>query len=93
MASSLCVTLAKSLTFLAQPVTGLKSSQLSVKLDGGQHAREFGKDQTRDQWFLNQGIKALRFWNNEVFSNLNGVLDKYKLKWDSNENDLVGTFT
>ncbi|MFA6458354.1 MAG: endonuclease domain-containing protein [Patescibacteria group bacterium] len=46
-----------------------------VELDGSQHA-ESEKDLLRDKWFSQQGFRVLRFWNNEVFENLDGVLEK-----------------
>ena len=32
------------------------------------------KDCIRDEWLKNQGFKVLRFWNNDVFKNMNGIL-------------------
>jgi len=44
-------------------------------IDGGQHARDenINKDKERDEWLGNQGFKVLRFWNNDVLNNINGV--------------------
>jgi len=44
-----------------------------IELDGGQHALDPG-DATRDEWLRAEGYKVLRFWDNHVFSNLEGVL-------------------
>lgn len=49
--------------------------KLIIELDGGQHANQKDKDNERDNWFRNQGFEVLRFWNNEVFENLDGVLE------------------
>jgi very-short-patch-repair endonuclease len=49
--------------------------KLVIELDGGQHAIEKAKDQQRDTWLRGQGFQVLRFWNNEVLGNMNGVLD------------------
>jgi len=46
-----------------------------IELDGGQHAIEKDKDRERDRWFQAQGFEVLRYWNNEVFENLEGVLE------------------
>ncbi len=46
-----------------------------VELDGSQHAGS-KKDLLRDKWFNQHGFQVLRFWNNEVFENLDGVLEK-----------------
>jgi very-short-patch-repair endonuclease len=48
-------------------------ARLVVEVDGGQHA-ESSRDQRRDRWFREQGFRVLRFWNNEVLGNLEGVL-------------------
>ncbi len=48
--------------------------RLVVELDGGQHA-ERGDDDARRTRFLEQrGYRVLRFWNNDVLSNIDGVL-------------------
>jgi very-short-patch-repair endonuclease len=46
-----------------------------IELDGGQHAVEKKKDRKRDNWLEQQGFRILRFWDNEVFENLEGVLE------------------
>ena len=46
-----------------------------IELDGGQHAIEKRKDRKRDLWLNSQGFEVLRFWNNEVFENMEGVLE------------------
>jgi very-short-patch-repair endonuclease len=48
--------------------------QLVVELDGEQHAGQQGYDIERTRILNAQGFKVLRFWNNEVFENLEGVL-------------------
>ncbi|MEO6947825.1 MAG: endonuclease domain-containing protein [Nitrobacter sp.] len=47
--------------------------RLVVEVDGGQHA-ESVRDAERDRWFADNGFRTLRFWNNDVLSNLEGVL-------------------
>jgi very-short-patch-repair endonuclease len=44
-----------------------------VEVDGGQHALSMS-DAARDRYFANQGYRVLRFWNNDVLRNLEGVL-------------------
>jgi len=53
--------------------------QLIVELDGGQHAEQLEYDQRRDAWLRGQGYTVLRFWNNEVMQQLEGVLEKIRL--------------
>ncbi len=47
--------------------------RLVIEVDGGQHAESL-KDQRRDRWFAANKFRVLRFWNNEVLSNLEGVI-------------------
>jgi very-short-patch-repair endonuclease len=46
---------------------------LVIEVDGGQH-NDSTKDAVRDQRLTNDGYKVLRFWNNDVLGNLDGVL-------------------
>lgn len=52
------------------------SARLAVEIDGGQHALPEAQahDRRRDAWLAGKNIRMLRFWNNEVSSNLDGVL-------------------
>jgi very-short-patch-repair endonuclease len=49
--------------------------KLILEVDGGQHALVREKDKERDFWLESQGFRLLRFWNNEVIQNLDGVLE------------------
>jgi very-short-patch-repair endonuclease len=51
--------------------------KLIIELDGEQHNFYFRqvRDKTRSEWFENQGFKLLRFWNNDVIKNTEGVLE------------------
>jgi len=49
--------------------------RLIIELDGGQHASQQAQDQERESWFMSQGFITLRFWNNEVLANIEGVLE------------------
>jgi len=48
-----------------------------IELDGDQHGFPLEKNQDleRESWLRKEGFKVLRFWNNEVLQNLEGVLD------------------
>jgi very-short-patch-repair endonuclease len=46
---------------------------LVVEVDGGQHAIEAERDDVRSAWLESQGYRVLRFWNNEVLENADGV--------------------
>ena len=45
-----------------------------IELDGGQHSFQEEKDKIRDEWLEKEGFKVLRFWDNEVLGNTEGVL-------------------
>ena len=47
---------------------------LVVELDGGQHADRTVEDATRTAFLERNGLTVLRFWNNDVLGNLEGVL-------------------
>ncbi|MCC7046862.1 MAG: endonuclease domain-containing protein [Alphaproteobacteria bacterium] len=49
--------------------------QLIIEVDGGQHATAERRDAARTAWLELQGFRVLRFWNNEVLSNTEGVLE------------------
>ena len=48
-------------------------ARLIVEADGGQHARP-GDHELRDRELRRQGWRILRFWNNEILANRQGVL-------------------
>lgn len=48
--------------------------KLIVEVDGGQHAApEY--DRERTLWLESEGFRVIRFWNNEVLKDQEGVLD------------------
>lgn len=47
--------------------------RLVVELDGGPHSLKTVYDTQRDAWLRAEGYRLLRIWNNEVFSNIQGV--------------------
>jgi very-short-patch-repair endonuclease len=49
------------------------AERLVIEVDGGQHA-DNQLDLRRTQWLEDQGFRVLRFWNNEVLNNTDGVL-------------------
>jgi very-short-patch-repair endonuclease len=48
------------------------SHRLIIEIDGGQHA-ENATDERRTAWLERQGFRVLRFWNNDVLANGDGV--------------------
>jgi len=49
------------------------AARLVVEVDGVVHADSL-TDPTRDEWLRAQGLHVLRFWNDEVLRNVDGVL-------------------
>jgi very-short-patch-repair endonuclease len=50
--------------------------KLAIELDGGQHNQKEtrDKDVRRSKELNKYGIKVIRFWDNQVFENLEGVI-------------------
>lgn len=46
--------------------------RMIVEADGGQHAENIA-DAVRDAWLADQGCRVLRFWNNDILGNAEGV--------------------
>ncbi|KRB94077.1 endonuclease domain-containing protein [Noviherbaspirillum sp. Root189] len=55
---------------------------LLIELDGGQHQDRIEYDLERTKFLQSQGWRVMRFWNNKVFENLDGILSS-----------IVGTLT
>ncbi|MBK8752832.1 MAG: endonuclease domain-containing protein [Candidatus Competibacteraceae bacterium] len=48
--------------------------RLIIEIDGSQHQEQQVYDARRDQWLAEQEFQVLRFWNNEVLNQTEGVL-------------------
>jgi very-short-patch-repair endonuclease len=46
--------------------------RLIVEVDGGQHA-DNAYDERRTAWLERRGWRVIRFWNNEILENIDGV--------------------
>ena len=53
--------------------------RLIVEADGGQHAESVA-DACRDAWFAGQGFRIVRYWNNDILMNPEGVLSDLEEK-------------
>ncbi len=51
-----------------------REQKLIVEVDGGQHS-ESTKDAARDAQLVREGYRVMRFWNNDVLGNREGVLE------------------
>ena len=60
------------------------SLRLAVEVDGGQHAEQVKQaDDRRTRWLGEKGVVVVRYWNNDVLSNLEGVLSDLLAKVES----------
>ena len=50
------------------------SHRIVVELDGSQHA-DSASDAKRDSFLISEGWRVLRFWNNDLTQNRDGVLE------------------
>jgi very-short-patch-repair endonuclease len=50
-----------------------RERRLIIEVDGGQH-NESAADAIRDRRLMEDGYRVLRFWNNDVLGNTEGVL-------------------
>ncbi|MEO8104186.1 MAG: endonuclease domain-containing protein, partial [Betaproteobacteria bacterium] len=53
-------------------------ANLIIELDGSQHADAVTADAARTQFLESLGYRVLRFWNNEVLENIEGVLERIR---------------
>ena len=51
-----------------------RTAKLVIELDGGQHASRSESDAQRTQFLEAQGYRVIRFWNNDVLTNIEGVM-------------------
>ena len=51
-------------------------AKLIVEIDGSQHQENERYDAKRTEYLTNRGYRVLRFWNNEVNTNMDGVIMK-----------------
>lgn len=54
--------------------------KLIIELDGGQHTMPEieAYDKERDDWLDEEGYRILRFWDNDVLQNINGIIEIMK---------------
>ena len=48
--------------------------KLIIELDGSQHLDQQEYDTERTKYLEAQGYKVIRFWNNQIMNDLNGVI-------------------
>jgi len=50
--------------------------KLILEIDGSQHKGQIEYDKERTAWLMSQGFTVLRFWNNDVLQNMEGVIQR-----------------
>ena len=52
-----------------------RREHIVIELDGGQHnnPENISYDNIRTEYLISQGYKVIRFWNNEIDNNIDGV--------------------
>jgi very-short-patch-repair endonuclease len=53
------------------------AARLIVEIDGSQHGEgdNLTRDRRRTQWLMSRGYRVLRFWNNDIAQNIDGVME------------------
>ena len=49
-------------------------AKLIIELDGSQHLEQEEYDEERTKYLESLGYKVIRFWNNDVMNNIDGVI-------------------
>ena len=49
--------------------------RLAIEIDGGQHAEQTAHDKQRSKNLEAAGFRVVRFWNNDVLTNTDGVVE------------------
>ncbi|AMR66042.1 endonuclease domain-containing protein [Aquipseudomonas alcaligenes] len=53
---------------------------LVIELDGGQHMEQADQDRERDEYLRERGYRVLRFWNHQVLTEMEAVLERVRLE-------------
>ena len=54
-----------------------REKKIIIEIDGGQHNEDINVyyDNRRTEYLIAEGYKVIRFWNNEVLNNLDGICE------------------
>ena len=56
------------------------AARIVIEVDGGQHAERSDADAARTKFLEAEGYRVLRYWNNDVLRNIDGVLEDIQRK-------------
>ena len=61
-----------------------RDKKIIIEIDGGQHneLQNILNDNIRTEYLKSKGYKVIRFWNNEINENIEGVYLKLKEEFD-----------
>ena len=61
--------------------------KLIIELDGSQHLEQEEYDKERTKYLESEGYRVIRFWNNAIMKDMNGVITSilHSLQKDANE--------
>jgi very-short-patch-repair endonuclease len=59
------------------------AKRIVIEVDGSQHALQSAADQERTKALKASGYQVLRYWNNDVLTNIDGVLEDILSKMNS----------
>ena len=60
-------------------------AKLVIEVDGGQHGEAQDYDARRTAFLESQGLRVIRFWNNDVLGNTEGVMTQISLSLGERE--------
>jgi very-short-patch-repair endonuclease len=59
--------------------------KIIIELDGSQHLEQEEYDEERTRYLEAQGYKVIRFWNNQVMNDIDGVIKEIVLALETNK--------
>lgn len=60
-------------------------AKLIIELDGSQHLEQEGYDEERTKYLESQGYRVIRFWNNQVVNDIDGVIKEIVFALETNK--------
>jgi very-short-patch-repair endonuclease len=61
----------------------LHQKEINYELDGSQHLDQVEYDKERTKYFETLGYKVIRFWNNAIMKDINGVIKAIQFALES----------
>ena len=59
--------------------------KIIIELDGSQHLEQEEYDEERTKYLKSQGYKVIRFWNNQVMNDIDGVIKEIVFALETNK--------